>query len=317
MICYQITAIEDNKTLQFEFRGERDALTSLLTVLEPVECRVSSINISKQNEADVPIVIAFENADDPPWCDFEQVPWLLWNRPDDATINKEAFDRGAFCVLPGVLELSSLLASLQNATVVIQARGSRQSTALRFKRQFNRGERIHMEEDRVIQIQRGAMRSTSLHNDGSEVLIGFYGPGDVLVAHTTHSCHVEMTAHTSLAVTYERWAEASRKPAFYARLKERICQMELWSSMQARPVLEERLLGILQVIAGKFATQTEDGLLLQIKITHEQLAGAIGATRTTVTRLLGNLRKAGKLSTRKNANGEFFLLNAIEDCCHH
>ena len=318
MIRYQITTIEDNHTLQFEFRGTRDALTSLLSVLESNGSKVSLSSISEDKEVGMPIVIAFEDAVDPAWCDYEQVPWLTWNRSDDPIINKEAFERGTFCVLPGTFQLSSLVASLQNATLVIQAQGSRQTTAQRFKRQYNRGERIHLEEDRVIQIQRGVMRSTSLHNDGSEVLIGFYGPGDVLVAHTTHSCHVEMTAHTSLVVTYERWAEASRKPAFYTRLKERICQMELWSSMQARPVLEERLLGILQVIAGKFATQTDDGLLLQIKVTHEQLAGAIGATRTTVTRLLGNLRKTGRLNTRKNANGEFFLLTETEEVhCHH
>ena len=189
-------------------------------------------------------------------------------------------------------------------------------------RNHEKNELIHLEEDRVVFIRRGVVRCTSIHADGSEVLIGIYGSGDVLIAHTSyechaHSCHVEMRAHTPLSVTIETWSQAIKRPDFYDRLKQRVCQLELWASMQARASAEDRLWGILQVIGARFAKQTDQGMVFQIKLTHEQLACAIGATRTTVTRLLGALREKGALETVKNSMGEFLALTAdLEQCSH-
>ncbi|MDJ0838148.1 MAG: Crp/Fnr family transcriptional regulator [Acidobacteriota bacterium] len=317
MMTYQISITADQQTTGFTFEGAREALTELLDRLEGPGRTISLSSGESSHGIPLPVLHAPTLAEEITLPD-DGLPLLVWNRTDATEIQEISYQTGALCVLPRELTAPPLLSALRNANLLIGALGTRQTTALRFKRQFNRGERIHLEEDRVIRIGRGVMRCTSIHPDGSEVLIGFYGPGDVLVAHDAHSCHVEMTAHTSLTVTYERWSEASRQPDFYAHLKERICQMERWSSMQARPVLEERLMGLLQVIAGKFSQPDHDGVLLGIKITHEQLAGAVGATRTTVTRLLGNLRKAGRLQTRKTSNGEFFLLIDQRDMhCRH
>jgi len=309
-MSYQITLSENQQTINFLFEGSRDALTSLLDCLEESGRNLSLSSGKAAEEILLPVVFAPDSVEDFALHVPVEIPWLVWNRTGSKEVRDTAYERGALCVLPRSLAQAPLLSALNNATLVIGAIGSRRSTAVRFKRQFNRGERIHLEEDRVVKVHRGVVRSAFIHPDGSEVLIGFYGPGDVLIAHDAESCHVEMTAHTSLVAVYERWTEASRQPDFYQRLKERICQMERWTSMQARPVLEERLLGVLQVIAGKFSHKTEDGVVLDIKITHEQLATAIGATRTTVTRLLGNLRRAGKLGTAKTPNGEFIRLAA-------
>ncbi len=249
-----------------------------------------------------------------------QVPWFVWDWNSLPGIHRDAQEEGALCVLPAKLSLTSLLNALQTADLVLEAQlggGFRSLT-----RNHEKNELIHLEEDRVVFIRRGVVRCTSIHMDGSEVLIGIYGSGDVLMAHASyechaHSCHVEMRAHTPLAVTLEAWGQAIKRPDFYDRLKQRVCQLELWASMQARPSAEDRLWGILQVIGARFAKQTEQGMVFQIKLTHEQLAGAIGATRTTVTRLLGNLRKKGMLRTIKTPLGEFLALTAeVEQCLH-
>lgn len=250
-----------------------------------------------------------------------RAPWLVWNRLDFMEIQQAAQSQGALTVLSGKLSSAALFNALQTADLVLSA-GSPNTYAATLKRNIERGEQIHLEEDRIIRIRRGVVRCTSFHPDGSEVLIGLYGEGDVLMAHASydchnHSCHVEMRAHTSLVITIEPWQNACTSADFYEKLKQRICQMELWSSMQSRPNAEDRLLGLLQVIGGRFSRTTENGIVLDIKLTHEQLASAVGATRTTVTRLLGQLKKKGIIHTTRTPMGEFFVLvDKLEQCVH-
>ena len=71
------------------------------------------------------------------------------------------------------------------------------------------------------------------------------------------------------------------------------------------------------MIGGRFSHKVDQGTMLDIKLTHEQLAGAIGTTRTTVTRLIGNLRKKGILFTERTPVGELFVLTTeLEQCLH-
>jgi hypothetical protein len=57
----------------------------------------------------------------------------------------------------------------------------------------------------------------------------------------------------------------------------------------------DQLLGYLYLLAEEFGKADSKGLHLPFVLTHSQLAGAIGSTRGTVTRLLGELRKNGEI----------------------
>ena len=65
--------------------------------------------------------------------------------------------------------------------------------------------------------------------------------------------------------------------------------------MQARPSLPQRVLGILGLLAGQFGWVQEQGTLIDVRITHAQLASAVGSTRTSITRVLSELRDTGKI----------------------
>ena len=69
-----------------------------------------------------------------------------------------------------------------------------------------------------------------------------------------------------------------------------------------------RLLGVLALLAEQFGEACSEGTLIDVRITHAQLAAAIGATRATVTRLLGPLRRNGLVLTVQSAAGERFCL---------
>lgn len=318
MFCMNLK-VED-KHHRFLLAGDHQALADMVLGLE---AEGWGVGVGAPPEGVLlPQVIAPTALEDLPGA--VSYPWLVWNVHGLEHVRKEALESGALCVLERSLSPRALLNALHTAAVVAGAFSQPLSYASPTqKRHFERGEQIHLEEDRVVHIRRGIVRCSSIHPDGSEVLIGFYGEGDALLAHASHSCHshschVEMRAHTSLSVSFEPWTVAVSRPDFYDRLKERICQMEVWASMQARATMEGRLLGLLEVIAGRFSHPIQQGIRLDIRLTHEQLAGAIGATRTTVTRLLGDLKKRGVVQIEKTANGDYFVLATAEVAhCHH
>jgi hypothetical protein len=57
----------------------------------------------------------------------------------------------------------------------------------------------------------------------------------------------------------------------------------------------DQLLGYLHLLAEEFGEEDSAGLHLPFVLTHSQLAGAIGSTRVTITRMLGELRKYGEI----------------------
>ncbi len=316
---YRVSLEDGGQRRTFMLRGKATALADLLTLLEGQGATVALSGGDAHDQAVLPTMIAADGLGDLP--DSMDCACFVWPRQDRPEWAGLAQERGALCVLPRQFSPAALGRVLDHALVLAATRASGELRGS--KRHFQRGEQVHLEEDRVVRILRGVVRCTSVHPDGSEVLIGFYGEGDVLMAHASvscqsHSCFVEMRAHTNLAVVVEPWALAVQQADFHDRLKRRICQMELWCSMQARSSIEERLLGILQVIGGRFShTLKEGGAMLFICVTHEQLASAVGATRTTVTRLLQSLRKRGLLHLAKTEKGSFFVLDQHVAHCHH
>jgi len=59
--------------------------------------------------------------------------------------------------------------------------------------------------------------------------------------------------------------------------------------------VEERVRGFLELLASEYGQPCEQGLLLDLRLTHQDMAGALATTRVTVTRVLGMLREEGWL----------------------
>lgn len=186
----------------------------------------------------------------------------------------------------------------------------------RLPRSYPRGGLIPTTPDLLLHVVEGVVAQMVIHIDGTEVLLGFYGPGQLLVPHPADSCYIHLQAHTDVTLQSLPWAEANRLPDLAERLRSRIRQQEAWAALQARPANEERLLGILSLLAEQFGITTDAGVLLDLRITHQQLAGALGITRPTVTRLLNILRRRRLLSTIGSGNQERFLLHQYSHPTH-
>lgn len=241
------------------------------------------------------------------------VPWLAWSPTPEPSAASSSLRAGALAALPWDAPpdlfqqtVERLLANLRPPPSVARIRQS-----------YKAGNRISLDAESTLEVLSGIVSLTVLHEDGAEVLLGLYGTGHVLPGHPEDACCIQLYSHTDSAVQLRPWREAARRPDLCERLRDRLRFMEAWAAMQARPQIEQRLLGILELLGEQFGRATPRGLLVEVRITHSQLASAVGATRTTVTRLLGRLRRRGLLFSVSSPQGERYCLTADAGGWHH
>lgn len=145
---------------------------------------------------------------------------------------------------------------------------------------------------------------------GREVSIGYFGRGTLLGLHPGGSGAQRVDdaeVHEDLAVL------VVRRPIFDAWLASWPAMIpgvlhavsELTNRMQARLALiglhgaKARLAGLLIELTRTFGVRDSSGVIIDLRLTHRELAGLIGATRETVSVAIVELRNAGLLRTEQ------------------
>lgn len=82
-------------------------------------------------------------------------------------------------------------------------------------------------------------------------------------------------------------------------LSSRILQTEMMIETLAHRDMGSRLVSFLLILCRDFGVPTPDGIRIDLKLSHQAIAEAIGSTRVTVTRLLGDLREGTMISITK------------------
>ena len=82
-------------------------------------------------------------------------------------------------------------------------------------------------------------------------------------------------------------------------LSSRILQTEMMIETLAHRDMGSRLVSFLLILCRDFGVPTNEGIRVDLKLSHQAIAEAIGSTRVTVTRLLGDLRQENLISIYK------------------
>ncbi len=93
-----------------------------------------------------------------------------------------------------------------------------------------------------------------------------------------------------------------RDPALAANfvrvLSAQIAERELAVAIALEPRLERRLLLKLRQLAERWGRVTPEGIRLDLRLTHQELANMVGAVRESITLALGRLAEAGEIDVR-------------------
>jgi CRP-like cAMP-binding protein len=161
-----------------------------------------------------------------------------------------------------------------------------------FSKSFNRREFLpSLDQTSIWQIESGIVRTLTWDINGNTIPLGFWGVGDVVgyslagVSPYQIECLTPVTAYR-LSESYVCSSEI---------LLAHICQSQMLLKISHNGSMEKRLLDFLTWLSKRFGQKIECGWRLNLRLTHLDIAEALGTTRVTVTRLLGQLQQSGAI----------------------
>jgi CRP-like cAMP-binding protein len=180
-------------------------------------------------------------------------------------------------------------------------------------RHFARGATImHQGEEpgRVLVIERGRAKVTVVTEDGSEVILAFREPGDMLgelsalggarrVA--TVRAIEELDALAIAARDFDSYLEAQPRVALVILrvVIERLRDADRSQVEFAAHQTLSRVAGRLVELADRFGEPCDGGVLITLPISQEELASWSGASREATSKALRDLRELGAVETRR------------------
>jgi CRP-like cAMP-binding protein len=167
---------------------------------------------------------------------------------------------------------------------------------------FLKGEIIPLQQGILWQIRVGVVRTTTSTLSGKSTL-GLWGTGDVIGEPLAQVTPYKMECLTNVKVellSSGLWYQAL--DAIFQHVQQ---TEELLSILHWHPI-SDRLKFFLIWLAEKFGREIQCGKLIDLKLTHQQIAEIIATTRVTVTRILIEFAKQGWVLY----DGGYFILTS-------
>ncbi|HEY9658035.1 MAG TPA: Crp/Fnr family transcriptional regulator [Allocoleopsis sp.] len=165
---------------------------------------------------------------------------------------------------------------------------------------YRSGQPIRMLPDEILVVCRGVVQLGTLYDSGDEALLGLACPSTPFGLPLSHVRPYQAIALTDVDVMRLRLVEVEQSPTLaqgiFRHLVRRLQQAEAVLALVGYRRVEERLRHLLLLLKQEVGQPIPGGIRISVRLTHQQLANAIGTTRVTVTRLLSQLQEEGWLS---------------------
>ena len=157
---------------------------------------------------------------------------------------------------------------------------------------FSRRDQIQPQSNVLWRLERGVVRTLTLNDDGTKIGLGYWGAGDVIGQPLSGLNPYLIECLTSVEISIlpsELWEQALDAMLVHIQQAE-----EILNIIHLKPV-SLRLWQLLVWLAQKFGRDVEQGRLIDLPLTHQELAEATNMTRVTITRLLHQFELDGRL----------------------
>ncbi len=145
-------------------------------------------------------------------------------------------------------------------------------------------------------VKRGIVRTQTWSEEGSLISLGYWGPGDVVGGALSRLLPYEIECLTTVEMSIlpsELWGQA------LDAVVSHIQQIEQLLGIVNRNPIQQRLWYFLVWLGEKFGRELEQGRLIDLPLTHQEIAEAINTTRVTVLRVLQQFESEGRLRRHK------------------
>ncbi len=162
---------------------------------------------------------------------------------------------------------------------------------------FRKGQTIPLYEQDIWLVYRGVVQLSTLYPNGDESILGLISPlmpfGEPISLVQPYSA----MALSDVDVMRLNWQEVLKSPqlmeCLFSQMTRRLQQSECLLAIASYRRVEDRLVEFLALLKREISSPVDGHHRLNIRLTHQHLANAIGTTRVTITRLLGQLRDRG------------------------
>lgn len=141
-------------------------------------------------------------------------------------------------------------------------------------------------------IKTGVIKTYTWNDDGNAIILGYWGKGELVGPPLSVVSPYLMQCRTPVEVqrvVTEEWFHWGQCLCHHCQESERLLYIN-----RVEP-LQERLRLFLVWIAHKFGCQVDTGWQIKFKLTHQEIAEAVGGSRVSITRLLRELEKQGDI----------------------
>jgi CRP-like cAMP-binding protein len=150
---------------------------------------------------------------------------------------------------------------------------------------------LPLESDTLWKIDSGVVRSFTWDEEGKTMTLGFWGKGDV-VGHSLS----RMTPYQVECLTMVQISELSLESGYL----QKALLVHAWKGEELlkiihQPSIADRLMHLLLWLSDQFGEPLVSGTRIDLRLTHQDLADTIGSTRVSVTRLLNQMEREGKI----------------------
>jgi CRP-like cAMP-binding protein len=161
------------------------------------------------------------------------------------------------------------------------------------------GSAVPLLKNNVWLVVRGMVKLEAVTIHGDPLLLGLAGPNEPCGEPLTNVQAYEASTLCDSDLLCLSCAEIEQSPhlamAMLQAMVSRFRQAETLLSLLGLRRVEERVRGFLELLAQDYGQACDQGLRLNLRLTHQELASALCTTRVTVTRVLGLLRDEGWL----------------------
>lgn len=155
---------------------------------------------------------------------------------------------------------------------------------------FARRSLLPLAPNYLWQIESGVVRTLTWFEDGTTITLGLWGVGDVVGRMLSKAEPFQIECLTPVEATKLSFEESDRvNQALISSIQQ---FGEFLEILHCRSV-DASLLRLLAWLANKFGQEVERGQLIELRLTHQELAEIVGTTRVTVTRILKEFEQQG------------------------
>jgi len=166
---------------------------------------------------------------------------------------------------------------------------SRENVTKHFKSRSS----LPLKQNSLWKIETGVVRIMTWHEDGTLVVLGVWGVGDIVGRALSKVEPYQIECLTKVEATILPVGELYPLTEV---LLAHIEQAEELMVIRSYKTVEMMLMKLLSWLAKKFGREVETGHLIDLRLTHQDIADMLNSTRVTVTRVLINLEEQGLIS---------------------